>query len=334
MADETPHYQINEPIRGIRFYVSTNVISTTADFSIQTAVTAAAGFILASPGANIDITSNLSASSNKVITASSSISAGSTSVSGSIEILNVLSYISISSQLTGKAKNYKKSVALLDVDSSVESSPITIKSDGAQLSSSASVSASAIRFRKAYSALTSLMSINISDPSKFATIEKDISLSSNVLISDVVIFTPNSRYPGSLLNMISINGVSLTAQGRTFSESVEQIFVEQKNWNNSKSRYYKRQTAGKTRFSLSWKFLPSKRESTIDLREARNFIEKLAMDPDIHHLKILSYGENPEDLFNETSYNVFVSSYSESLLRRDLVSGEYFWDCSLELEEA
>jgi tRNA nucleotidyltransferase/poly(A) polymerase len=57
------------------------------------------------------------------------------------------------------------------------------------------------------------------------------------------------------------------------------------------------------------------------------------MDPDVHVLKVVTYGADPEDIFSETAYNVFITSYSEDLVRRDLTSDVYFWKCDLELEE-
>ena len=160
-----------------------------------------------------------------------------------------------------------------------------------------------------------------------------LTISSNILIADLIRFTPSSRYPGSLVPLLVLDNRALTDQGRKFSDSVEQVFVEKKNWNNSKSRYYKRDNAGKQTFKLSWDWLPSNRDSTIDKREARDYIKKLAMDPDIHTLKVVTYGADPEDIFAETAYNVFITSYSEDLVRRDLSSEEYFWNCSLELKE-
>jgi hypothetical protein len=57
------------------------------------------------------------------------------------------------------------------------------------------------------------------------------------------------------------------------------------------------------------------------------------MDPDVHTLKVVTYGADPEDIFAETAYNVFITSYSEDLIRRDMTSDVYFWKCDLELEE-
>jgi hypothetical protein len=47
-------------------------------------------------------------------------------------------------------------------------------------------------------------------------------------------------------------------------------------------------------------------------------------------LNIDSDGTTP---YSEEEYNVIVKNYSETLRRRDLVGSEYWWDCSLELEE-
>jgi hypothetical protein len=37
--------------------------------------------------------------------------------------------------------------------------------------------------------------------------------------------------------------------------------------------------------------------------------------------------------YSETSYNVLVKDYSETLIRRDIPNDVYFWDCSMSLEE-
>ena len=129
----------------------------------------------------------------------------------------------------------------------------------------------------------------------------------------------------------------LTNQGRTFSSDLNMDFIESKNWNNTKSRYYKRQgLANPTRktFSLSWTYLPSSRYDTIDKRYARDYIKGLASDPDVHTLKMLNNDSDGSDAYTETEYTVFVKDYSETLTRRDLVSDVYFWECSLTLEEA
>lgn len=126
----------------------------------------------------------------------------------------------------------------------------------------------------------------------------------------------------------------LTNQGRTLNSDQSMIFVENKNWNNRKSRYYKRSnSAGRNSFVLSWTFLPNSRYDTIDRRYARDYIKQLASDPDVHTLKVINNDFNAENPYTETEYNVFIRDYSETLVRRDLQGDVYYWDCSLTLEE-
>ena len=196
------------------------------------------------------------------------------------------------------------------------------------------VDSSAVRMQLASVNLDGIANITLITPVKTVFLGlTNLPINSNLLISDLIRFTPSSRYPGSLVPLIILDNNALTDQGRKFSDSIKQVFVEKSNWNNSKSRYYKRDNAGKITFKLSWEWLPSTRDSTIDRREARDYIKRLAMDPDVHVLKVVTYGTDPEDIFSETAYNVFITSYSEDLVRRDLTSDVYFWKCDLELEE-
>jgi hypothetical protein len=37
--------------------------------------------------------------------------------------------------------------------------------------------------------------------------------------------------------------------------------------------------------------------------------------------------------YSETSYNVLVKDYNETLIRRDIPNEVYLWDCSMSFEE-
>lgn len=131
-----------------------------------------------------------------------------------------------------------------------------------------------------------------------------------------------------------IDGSPLTNQGRTFSSDQSQVIIENKNWNNQKSRYYKRSgSAGRKTFTLAWTFLPNSRQDTIDRRHARDFLKGIANDPDVHTLKMINDDSNNTTPYTETQYQVFIKDYSETLLRRDLINGVYYWDCNMTLEE-
>lgn len=224
--------------------------------------------------------------------------------------------------------------ASLSIESGLSISTLRIVPLSQSLSIDTSINAVGTIVQFAQANLDGIANITIVTPIVKTRIDPTtLSINSSVLIADLIRFTPSSRYPGSLVPLLVLDNHALTDQGRKFSDSIKQVFVEKSNWNNSKSRYYKRDNAGKQTFKISWEWLPSTRESTVDKREARDYIKKLAMDPDIHTLKVVTYGADPEDIFAETAYNVFITSYSEDLVRRDLSSNVYFWKCDLELEE-
>jgi hypothetical protein len=222
----------------------------------------------------------------------------------------------------------------LDIEGNLTASALLIMSASSVIDITSALSVQAFAIVTATASLSSILSTSVATPSLILPLElPDLSGTINLSIADVIRFTPTTRYPGSYIPLLLLDGIALTAQNRKFSDSLKTVFVEQKNWNNEKSRYYRRSNSGKKSFKLSWEWLPSDREYTIDKREARNYIKNISMDPDVHTLTLLSYGDDPEDIFEETNYNIFITSYSEELIRRDLTTGTYFWQCSLDMEE-
>ena len=57
------------------------------------------------------------------------------------------------------------------------------------------------------------------------------------------------------------------------------------------------------------------------------------MDADTHTLTIINQDENGLTPYTEETVSVFVSAFSENLIRRDLVDNVYYFDCSMTLEE-
>lgn len=225
--------------------------------------------------------------------------------------------------------------ASLSIETDSSSAAVLVAYSSASLDSEVSVTASGFAIVSASANLDGILDITIAVPVTInLTGAINISISTNFIIPDILRFTPAAQNPGSYIPLVLLDGVALTDQNRKFNIGYKPIFVEKINWNSSKSRYYKRSGAGKNSFKLAWEWLPSDKENTIDKRQARNYIKNKAMDPDIHTLTIIKYGANPEDVFEENQYNVFITNYTEDLMRRDLVSGTYFWQCSLDLEEA
>lgn len=334
MSDEIPYYQINEPTRGARFYNGTTTIGVSESLTIQSNFAASAGKIQ-------QASSSISGNSNSFVSgvivkfASSSMS-GSGSINGdAIEILKLISYISANSSLTANLVATKKASASISSSQTSTFSARVIRTASVTTSSQSAVSATAskiVETNNIFTSQTGSITLTASTLRDFPNVI--FTANSNLTVPNIIRFTPSSRYPGVILSMIDLDGKPLTAQGRQFSSSFGSKHIEKKNWNNSKSRYYKSSSAGKQTFKISWEWLPSDKEQTIDKRFARNFLKDKADDPDVHTLKIYSYGTNPQSVFSENTYNVFITSYSESLIRRDLSNGVYFWKCDIELEEA
>jgi len=135
-------------------------------------------------------------------------------------------------------------------------------------------------------------------------------------------------------NYLLINNRAITNHNRNLQTSIEPIFIQNKNWDNFSSRYYKSTSRGGRRiFNISWTYVPNSKNATVDGNEGRDYLSSIASDPDFHVLKIANMdavGTTPD---TETSYNVLVKDYSETLVRRDMSSDTYYWDCNLTLEE-
>lgn len=224
--------------------------------------------------------------------------------------------------------------AILSAESELSVDSYLITNGSATLSAESDLTVRAFKVVSASASLDGILDVSVSLPVTVAVAGAiSISSSLNFIIPDLIRFTPTAQNPGSYIPLLLLDGVPLTDQNRKFNISHQPVFVEKKNWNASKSRYYKRSDSGRQSFRLSWEWLPSDKQYTIDKRQARNFIKDKAMDPDAHTLTVITYGENPEDVFEETEYNVFITNYTEDLVRRDLGTGTYFWKCDIEMEE-
>ena len=162
-----------------------------------------------------------------------------------------------------------------------------------------------------------------------------IAIRSQSNINTPVRFSPSFIDYSSIRTFLILDDKPLTNHNRSFDVTIAPSFIENKNWNNRKSRYYKRASeSGRKTFALSWKFLPNFMTQTVDTRHGRDYIASISEDPDVHVLKVVNQDQNGLTPYTETSYNVFVRSYSETLIRRDLANGVYYFDCNLTLEEA
>lgn len=266
-----------------------------------------------------------------------SISASSAvSVSGT-KIARAQSAPSGSANASGSAKTIAFVASLIYAAADVSVSAKEIQHGASQVSISSSVTALATKVRTASISINAIsLTVTVGKEILFANISVPISGAS--LIANVIKFAVNNNIDtAGYKTLFVLDDKPLTNQGRTLTSDLSMDYIESKNWNNSKSRYYKRQSlTNPTRrtFSLSWTYLPSSRYDTVDKRYARDYIKSIASDPDIHTLKMLNNDSNGSNSYTETEYNVFVKNYSENLIRRDLASEVYFWECSMTLEEA
>ena len=350
-------FNITEDLKsGIDLYTQAGLKLADIPISVTSSVTVSAlQQQLASSNTSGDV--SVSPSGKKIAYASSSITiAGASLVLGTEQLfslitINASSTVSVSAKkiaLTQSAPSGSASASasvktiafvasLIYAAADVNTVAKKIQYGASQVSISSSVTVLATKVRTASVSINAIsLTVTAGKEILFANI--NIPISGASLIANVIKFAVNNNIDtAGYRTLFVLDNKPLTNQGRTLSSDLSMDFIESKNWNNTKSRYYKRQQlTNPTRrtFSLTWTYLPSSRYDTVDKRYARDYIKSIASDPDVHTLKMLNNDSDGDDPYTETEYNVFVRNYSESLIRRDLVSEVYFWECSMTLEEA
>jgi hypothetical protein len=130
----------------------------------------------------------------------------------------------------------------------------------------------------------------------------------------------------SIVKLLSLDGVEITEHSRKYSgsESIAASDVELDSGINK--RYIKK---NKKSLSLSFSYLPSLAIHTVDARVGRNYLQTLANKRG----KIAVYIQlGPEE--SPQQYDAYVTSYSETLIKRDVASQCAYYDVSIALEEA
>lgn len=128
-------------------------------------------------------------------------------------------------------------------------------------------------------------------------------------------------------NMISLGGTELTDDGRSFDENMDPRIVQNELANGSLRRYNKAQ---KRKFSMSWEYMPNSSTHTSDKKGGRDALRALAFSG--NSLTLLVRNIASASSTYET-YTVFVESYSEKMMRRDVVSSSYLYNVNLSLVE-
>lgn len=125
-------------------------------------------------------------------------------------------------------------------------------------------------------------------------------------------------------NFMAIDTVEITDQGRTFSKEVEERSVIVELANGLTKKYIK---GIKHIFNFTWEYLPNLAADTHDLKEARNVLAS-KNDGLVHTLAIR---ETPGGA--ATNYTVFVTAYSEEILRRDFVGNRHLYRVTITFTE-
>jgi hypothetical protein len=129
-----------------------------------------------------------------------------------------------------------------------------------------------------------------------------------------------------ITHLVVLNGQEITEHNRIFdggfrinSESVELA-------NGNKRRFIKN---NKNSYSLSFQYLPNSHTKTIDGRKARDYLLQLARTPASVSLSIKL---DPSEPFYNTT--VYIDSYTETLVRRDIPNQCAYYNVNMSLIEA
>lgn len=349
-------YSFSEPLNsGIDFYTADMAVLIDSSISVESNVSASAVKIAFSQSSQ-SIESNVVATSIKISfaaidinvdgatltlgtrvkEASCAMSVESSVQSSSIKISAASSSLDSSGSLASSAIKQAISNAVLSAQSALTSSAVKTSFANSNIAVSSSLVSTLTLIKNVVTSLSSSVSISVAGRISLANINIVIENMGALLAQPTILFSNiNAAIDSSIYRtLILLDDKPLTNHNRKLDMSVEPIFVETVNWNNRKKRYYKSTNrAGRRVFNISWSWLPNSIEYTADNERGRDFIQQIASDPRGHVLKIINLDESGTTPYTETSYNVLVKDYNETLIRRDLANDVYFWDCSMSLEE-
>lgn len=129
----------------------------------------------------------------------------------------------------------------------------------------------------------------------------------------------------NITHLVVLNGTEVTEHGRTMSSAMSTSASNIELLNGNKRRFIKN---AKNNYTLSFSYLPDMSDKTIDGRVARDFLYSLAKTPSSATLSIILDPAEP-------AYNtvVYVESYSETLVRRDIPNQCAYYNVEISLKE-
>lgn len=125
--------------------------------------------------------------------------------------------------------------------------------------------------------------------------------------------------------LLKLGGEEITEHNRRIDSSINQSGSDVELNRGIIKRYVKR---NKRSFSISFSYLPTSYEKTVDGRKGRDYLLNLFRQKQPVELKIKL---DPNEEYR--TYTCFFNSYSEKLIRRDLPTDCAYYDVNIELEE-
>ena len=129
----------------------------------------------------------------------------------------------------------------------------------------------------------------------------------------------------TIQKIITINSTEITEHNRKISVSEQIAGNDIDLASGHRRRYYSR---NKRQFNLTWSYLPSLQAQTVDGRVGRDFLNNIA-----NSSASVAVGIELEPNGGLTSYDCYIDSYSETLIRREYSTQCAYYDVSLSLTE-
>ena len=130
----------------------------------------------------------------------------------------------------------------------------------------------------------------------------------------------------TITHLVKLNGFEITEHNRNFDGGTAISANDIELINGDKKRYIRN---NKNLYNFNFTYLPSLQTHTVDGRRGRDYLYSIAMTPASVSLSIKL---DPEENFYTTT--VYVESYSETLIRRDLTSQCSYYDVTISFKEA
>jgi hypothetical protein len=244
--------------------------------------------------------------------------------------------IQANSNLTTSLLKTALGSVLITAESNATVVATKIASGASVISATSNLTALARLIRFASSSISGNVNLTVAGDIILVTARIEIFNNTNIT-AQAIRFSNSITADFSLIRtLLMLDGVPLTNQNRQLDVAVAPVYIENNNWQGDTSRYYKNTSAlagGKRTFNLQWRFIPNYENKTVDLKASRNYIKKKSKDGDVHTLTIVKQDESGTTPYTEEAIDVFITNYSENLIRRDLIDDVYYFDCSLSLEE-